>query len=76
MKGAAEGTLAVMVGGPEAAFEAARPVLSVIGKLFFMGEAPGAGQTMKLVNNLISCAHIAVTAEGMAMGERAGLDPS
>ena len=76
VKGAAEGTLAVMVGGCDAAaFEALRPVLSVIGKLFHMGETPGAGQTMKLVNNLISCAHIAVTAEGMAFGEKAGLDP-
>ena len=75
VKGAREGTLAVMVGGPKAAFDALEPALAVIGKLFFMGETPGAGQTMKLVNNLISCAHIAVTAEGMAMGARAGLDP-
>lgn len=75
VKGAAEGTLAVMVGGPKASFNELQPILAVFGKLFFMGEAPGAGQTMKLVNNLISCAHIAVTAEGMAMGARAGLDP-
>ena len=75
VKGAAEGTLAIMVGGPKASFEELQPVLAVFGKLFFMGETPGSGQTMKLVNNLISCATIAVTAEGMAMGARAGLDP-
>jgi len=75
VKGARDGTLAIMVGGPKAAFDRHQDVLAVFGKLFFMGEAPGAGQTMKLVNNLISCAHIAVTAEGMAMGHRAGLDP-
>ena len=75
VKGAREGTLAIMVGGPQASFEEFQEVLATFGKLFFMGEAPGAGQTMKLVNNLISCAHIAVTAEGMAMGARAGLDP-
>ena len=75
VKGAREGTLAIMVGGPKASFDAYQEVLAILGKLFFMGEAPGAGQTMKLVNNLISCAHIAVTAEGMAMGARAGLDP-
>ncbi len=75
VKGAREGTLAIMVGGPKASFEQYKEVLAILGKLFFMGEAPGAGQTMKLVNNLISCAHIAVTAEGMAMGARAGLDP-
>jgi 3-hydroxyisobutyrate dehydrogenase-like beta-hydroxyacid dehydrogenase len=74
VKGAREGTLAIMVGGPKASFDQFEPVLAVLGKLFFMGEAPGAGQTMKLVNNLISCATIAVTAEGMAMGARAGLD--
>lgn len=74
VKGARDGTLAVMVGGPKAVFDSLQPVLSVFGKLFFMGETPGSGQTMKLVNNLISCAAIAVTAEGMAMGHRAGLD--
>ena len=74
VKGAKEGTLAIMVGGPKASFDQHEAVIAVLGKLFFMGEAPGAGQTMKLVNNLISCAAIAVTAEGMAMGARAGLD--
>jgi 3-hydroxyisobutyrate dehydrogenase-like beta-hydroxyacid dehydrogenase len=75
VKGARDGTLAIMVGGPKAKFDLYQEVLSVFGKLFFMGETPGAGQTMKLVNNLISCATIAVTAEGMAMGARAGLNP-
>ena len=74
VKGAREGTLAIMVGGPKASFDQHEAIIAVLGKLFFMGEAPGAGQTMKLVNNLISCATIAVTAEGMAMGARAGLD--
>ena len=74
VKGAKEGTLAIMVGGPKASFDRYEEVLGILGKLFFMGETPGAGQTMKLVNNLISCATIAVTAEGMAMGARAGLD--
>jgi len=75
VKGAREGTVAVMVGGPKASFDALSPILSVIGKLFYMGEAPGSGQTMKLVNNLLSLTAIAITAEGMAMGQKAGLDP-
>jgi len=75
VKGAREGALAIMVGGPKASFDQYEQIIAIFGKLFFMGEAPGAGQTMKLVNNLISCATIAVTAEGMAMGARAGLDP-
>ncbi len=75
VKGAREGTLAVMVGGPQASFDALQPVLAVFGKLFFMGETPGAGQTMKLVNNLLAACSIAITSEGMAMGVKAGLDP-
>jgi 3-hydroxyisobutyrate dehydrogenase-like beta-hydroxyacid dehydrogenase len=75
IKGAAEGTLAVMVGGPKASFDALQPILAIFGKLFFMGETPGAGQTMKLVNNLLAACSIAITSEGMAMGARAGLDP-
>jgi 3-hydroxyisobutyrate dehydrogenase-like beta-hydroxyacid dehydrogenase len=75
VKGAREGTLAVMVGGPQASFDALQPILAVFGKLFFMGETPGAGQTMKLVNNLLAACSIAITSEGMAMGAKAGLDP-
>ena len=75
VKGAREGTLAVMVGGPQASFDALQPVLATFGKVFFMGETPGAGQTMKLVNNLLAACSIAITSEGMAMGSKAGLDP-
>ena len=75
VKGAREGTLAVMVGGPRGAYDALERILAIFGKLFFMGETPGAGQTMKLANNLMAACHIAITAEGMAMGIKAGLDP-
>jgi len=73
--GAAAGKLAIMVSGDEAAFEANRAVLEVFGKLFYLGDTPGAGQTMKLVNNLLAAAQGAITAEGMAMGIKAGLNP-
>jgi 3-hydroxyisobutyrate dehydrogenase-like beta-hydroxyacid dehydrogenase len=76
IKGAREGTLAIMAGGPEAAYERLRPLLERLGKPFYMGAAPGAGQAMKLVNNLLSLTAIAVTAEGMALGIKAGLDPA
>ena len=75
MKGAREGTLALMVAGPEAAFERVRELLEVFGKPFYMGAAAGAGQTMKLVNNLLGACAIAITAEGMTLGIKAGLDP-
>ena len=38
--------------GPSADFEAVKPALDVIGKVFFIGEKPGSAQTMKLANNL------------------------
>lgn len=75
IKGAKEGTLAIMAGGPQAAWETVRPLLERMGKPFYMGETPGAGQTMKLVNNLLGAVAIGVTSEGMALGIKAGLDP-
>ncbi len=73
--GAAKGTVAVMASGPRADVEAVAPLLKVIGKFFFIGERPGAGQTMKLCNNVLSAAAMAATAESMVMGVKAGLDP-
>lgn len=73
---AADGSLALMVGGPEALYPEIEPLLSRFGKPVFMGETPGAGQTMKLVNNLLGAVAIGVTAEGMAFGIKAGLDPA
>jgi 3-hydroxyisobutyrate dehydrogenase-like beta-hydroxyacid dehydrogenase len=66
-----------MVGGPSTEYQASlRLLLEVIGKPFFMGEAPGSGQTRKLVNNLLGAVAIGVTAEGMAFGIKQGLDPA
>src|SRR5215831_18061206 len=53
------------VSGPRADVEALKPALSVIGKFFYIGEQPGAGQTMKLCNNYLSAAAMAATAESM-----------
>jgi len=75
VKGAREGTLSLMVSGPQTAWQRVRPLLEVFGRPFFMGETAGAGQTMKLVNNLLGACAIAITAEGMTIGVKAGLDP-
>jgi 3-hydroxyisobutyrate dehydrogenase-like beta-hydroxyacid dehydrogenase len=75
IKGAREGTLSLMVSGPESAWQRVRPLLEIFGRPFFMGENAGAGQTMKLVNNLLGACAIAITAEGMTIGAKAGLDP-
>jgi 3-hydroxyisobutyrate dehydrogenase-like beta-hydroxyacid dehydrogenase len=73
--GAAKGTLAVMVSGPRAEIAAIEPALAAIGKVFVLGERPGLGQTMKLVNNVLSATAVAATSEAMVMGVKAGLDP-
>jgi len=75
VKGAERGTVAVMASGPRADVAVVEPALKVIGKFFFIGERPGAGQTMKLCNNVLSAAAMAATSESMVMGVKAGLDP-
>ena len=73
--GACAGTLAVMVACERAEFERLAPLLAVIGKPFHVGERAGLGQMMKLVNNLLSGAALAITCEAMLLGAKAGLDP-
>jgi 3-hydroxyisobutyrate dehydrogenase-like beta-hydroxyacid dehydrogenase len=76
LAGAANGTLAVMVSGPDEAFSRVKPVLEVLGKVFRLGTEPGQGQTMKLLNNLLSATAMAISSEAVVMGVKAGLDPS
>ena len=73
--GAENGTLAVMVSGPKPDFEAVKPALNVIGKVFFIDEKPGSAQTMKLANNLLSATAVVATSEAVVMGVKSGLDP-
>ena len=74
--GATKGTLAVMVSGPKAEVDKVRDALAVFGKVFVIGEKPGMAQTMKLANNFLSATAMAATAEAVAMGVKAGLDPA
>jgi 3-hydroxyisobutyrate dehydrogenase-like beta-hydroxyacid dehydrogenase len=76
VKGAAAGTLTLMVSGPASAVARARPLLEVLGRVIIVGERPGLGQTLKLANNLMSAASLAIASEAMAMGVKAGLDPA
>lgn len=73
--GARAGTLAVMTACARPEFERLRPLLAVFGKPFYVGERPGLGQMMKLVNNLLSGAALAITSEAMLLGAKAGIDP-
>jgi 3-hydroxyisobutyrate dehydrogenase-like beta-hydroxyacid dehydrogenase len=72
--GAIKGTLAVMVSGQKASFDAMEPLLKVFGKTFFVGEKPGLAQIAKLANNLLAAAALVLSSEAMAMGVKAGLD--
>jgi 3-hydroxyisobutyrate dehydrogenase-like beta-hydroxyacid dehydrogenase len=75
-KGARAGTLSVMAAGPPEALAQVRPWLDRISKsVFEIGEQPGQGQLMKLVNNLINAANLATAFEGLVLGAKGGLDP-
>ncbi len=74
--GAEKGTLAVMTSGPKEEVEAIRSALEVFGKVFYCGDKPGMAQSMKLANNFLSATGMAASSEAIAMGVKAGLDPS
>ncbi len=73
--GAIAGTLAMIVACPPAVFGDIEPIVSTLGRIFRVGDTPGQAQVAKLANNLLSAAALAVTAEVMAMGTKAGLEP-
>lgn len=68
------GTLTFMVGGSEAAFSRAAPILSAMGKAVIHAGAAGAGQAAKICNNLILGAQMISTCEAFVMAEKLGLD--
>jgi hypothetical protein len=74
--GATKGTLAVMVSGPQDHIDVVKDALGVFGKVFIIGHKPGMAQTMKVANNFLSATAMAATAEAVAMGVKAGLDPA
>ncbi len=69
------GTLTFMVGGEAAAFERARPILEKMGKAVIHAGPAGAGQSVKICNNLILASQMIGTCEGLALAIRLGLDP-
>ena len=75
VRGAREGTLAVITACPRPIFDQLEPILRTFGKVFFVGDKPGLGQVVKLGNNLLSAAALAISSEALAMGVKAGVDP-
>jgi 3-hydroxyisobutyrate dehydrogenase-like beta-hydroxyacid dehydrogenase len=73
---AAEGSLVTMVSGPTSALEQAEAVLrSYSSKVVHLGENAGAAQAMKLINNMLSAANLAIACEALLLGAKEGLDP-
>jgi 2-hydroxy-3-oxopropionate reductase len=74
--GAQQGTLSIMVGGEEDAFERARPIFDVLGKtITHVGEA-GAGQVVKACNQIVVALTIEAVSEALVLGSKAGVDPA
>jgi 2-hydroxymethylglutarate dehydrogenase len=73
--GAEKGTLTIMIGGDAEALQKVRPVLETMGKnIYHVGDI-GCGNITKLVNNLIALGCNSITAEGFALGAKAGIKP-
>jgi 2-hydroxy-3-oxopropionate reductase len=73
--GAREGTLAIMVGGPEAALEKVMPIFKAMGKtITHVGEA-GAGQIAKAANQIMVAAQMVAMGELLVFAQKAGADP-
>jgi len=74
--GAKAGTLAIMAGGDAAAFERALPVLEAMGKTIVHVGSHGAGQVVKLCNQVAGGLNLLAMAEAIALAHRAGVDPA
>jgi len=76
VRGAVEGTLCVMAGGPAALLDACRPILECVAReIVHVGDAPGDGDIAKTLNNLLSATTVWSAAEAVALGAKAGLAP-
>jgi 3-hydroxyisobutyrate dehydrogenase len=73
-EGAAKGTLSIMVGGAEADLSRARPYLEAIGSTITHVGPIGAGQSCKLVNQILVVVNMLATAEALVFAQAAGLD--
>jgi len=75
-KGAIEGTLTIMAGGSEDAFERAKPIFTAMGKTAVRIGDAGAGQIAKMCNQLIVASTVELVAEAFALARAHGVDPA
>lgn len=72
--GAQQGTLSIMVGGDEAAFQRSLPILQAMGKkIIHIGEA-GAGQVTKACNQIVVALTVQAVAEALTLAKKSGVD--
>jgi 2-hydroxy-3-oxopropionate reductase len=74
--GAKAGSLTIMVGGPEAAFERVKPLFEAMGKNITRVGGNGDGQTTKVANQIIVALNIEAVAEALLFASKAGADPA
>ena len=73
---AASGEMTMMTSGTAEAYAKGEAVLAAMaGKVYRLGDAPGQGSKVKIINQLLAGVHIAASAEAMALGLREGVDP-
>ncbi|HEY0425609.1 MAG TPA: 3-hydroxyisobutyrate dehydrogenase [Rhodopila sp.] len=72
--GAQNGTLTFMVGGTEEAFTRGKSVLEAMGKNIFHAGGPGAGQAVKICNNMMLAINMVGVSEGFLLAQKLGLD--
>jgi 2-hydroxy-3-oxopropionate reductase len=72
---AIEGTLAIMVGGPEETFRQAEPILKAMGSSVTLVGEIGSGNVAKLANQIIVALNIAAMSEAMVLASKAGVSP-
>jgi 2-hydroxy-3-oxopropionate reductase len=77
--GAVNATLSIMVGGPRAAFDRARPIFECMGnpeRIVHIGDQPGSGQVCKIANQIAIGGALAGVSEAFAVAQKAGVDVS
>jgi len=73
--GAADGSLAIMVGGDESVYQACLPILQSLGKNIFLVGPHGSGHLMKTLNNMLFAINMAGVCEALVLGAKVGLSP-
>lgn len=73
-RGAAAGSLTVMAAGPQEPYAKIEPLLRHLGQPTWCGERAGQAQLLKVINNMMSVSALAITAEAVALGRKAGID--